>query len=240
MYAGAVLYRAMKLGIALLLAISAISEASLEFKSRVQEVNVDANSNIVEVLFPFENTGDNRVIITEYDAPCACMSAVLKGGRKLKEGRVGFLPNESGVIKGKFELGNLKGSVTKKIVISTRDESGVTDSISLESTFHIPFLIAVFPSALSWRVGDSLEAKEISLLVDHDEPIEIVKVSSSTEQVEFELETVKPGFEYKLMVKPKSTQEFLFAAIRIKTNSDNPRYQALSTFITVKPQKKQQ
>lgn len=230
----------MKLGIALLLAFSAIAEASLEFEARVQELNVEADSNIVEVLFPFENTGDNRVIITEYDAPCACMSAVLKGGRKLKGGKVGFLPGDSGVIKGKFELGNLKGSVTKKIVINTKDEAGATDSISLESTFHIPYLIAAFPSALSWRVGDALEPKEIRLLVDHDEPIEIVKVSSSTDQIEYQLETVKPGFEYSLKVTPKTTQEFLFAAIRIKTDSDNPRYQALSTFITVKPQKDNQ
>lgn len=227
----------MKLAFTILGMLAGSALASLDFESRVQEIDVAADSTIIEVLYPFENKTAERVVITEYDAPCACMSAVIQGGRSLKSGAIGFKPGEKGVIKGKFELGNLKGSVTKKILLKTKTESGDLGSVSLESTFHIPFLIAAFPNALSWRIGDELEPKEIKVLVDGDAPIEITKVASSSDQIDYKLVTVKPGFEYVLKVTPKTTKTFLFAAVRLTTDSKNPRYQALSTFITVKPQK---
>ena len=227
----------MRLAIAILSILSNSLWASLEFESKVQKLDVEADSTVVEVLFSFENRTNERVIITEYDAPCTCMSAVIKGGRALKSGAIGFKPGDKGVIKGKFELGNLKGSVTKKILLKTKTESGKVEAISLDSTFNIPFLVAAFPNALSWRVDESAEVKEIKVLVDGDDPIEIAKVSSSSDQIDYTFETVKPGFEYLLKVKPKTTKTFLFAAIRMTTNSKNPRYKSLSTFITVKPQK---
>ncbi|WP_026292658.1 DUF1573 domain-containing protein [Rubritalea marina] len=219
---------------------AAIASASLTFESQKQDLHVPAEKKEMEVLFPFKNESGERVAIVEYDAPCTCMTAALKGGRKLKTGSVGFLDGETGVIRGKFELGNLKGSVTKKIVLKTRSESGEEDSLSLESTFHIPYLIAAFPNALSWHLGDAPEPKVIQILVDHDEPIQISKVSSSSNQISHVLETVKPGYEYRLTVTPKSTDEFLFAALRIITDSQNPRYKSLSTFITIKSQQANQ
>ncbi|MFC4994479.1 DUF1573 domain-containing protein [Rubritalea tangerina] len=211
----------------------------LSFETKEQSVDAAADAKKVEVLFPFKNTSDEDVIVERYDAPCTCMSAMLKGGERLsKDGPVLFKPGQEGVFKGVFELGNFKGTVDKKIVVWARGDSDEKPSIILSTKVTIPYLIAAFPHSLVWDLGAEAESKEIVVKVDHEDPIKIVKHSCSSPEVEYTFETVKEGYEYKLTVTPKTTKKVLFAALRLTTDSKNPRYKVVQTFMTVKPKKK--
>ena len=223
----------------LLLSQFSMAIGELSFETKVKAVAAAADAKKIEVLFPFKNTSNEEVVVMRYDAPCTCMSAQLKGGTPIsKGGPVRFSPGEEGVFKGVFELGNFKGTIDKKIVVWAKGDAEGSPSIMLTTKVTIPYLIAAFPQSLIWNIGEEPKSKVITIKVDNSEPIKVIKHSCSSPQVDYTMETVKEGFEYKLTITPKSTEKVLFAALRLTTDSTNPRYKSVQTFITVKPEKK--
>ena len=223
----------------LLLAQPSLAVGKLSFETKDKAVDAAADAKVIEVIYPFKNSSKEDVVVMRYDAPCTCMSAQLKGGTPVSEGGpVRFAPGEEGVFKGVFELGNFKGTVDKKIVVWAKGDPEEAPSIMLTTKVTIPYLIAAFPQSLLWNIGEELKPKFITIKVDNADPIKVIKHSCSSPQIDYTMETVKEGFEYKLTVTPKSTEKVLFAALRLTTDSKNPRYKTVQTFITVKPEKK--
>lgn len=210
----------------------------LKFESRQQSVTLKPDQVKMEILFPFTNAGEDDVVIKRYDAPCTCMSAQLKGGHRQGDGSILFKSGEKGVIKGLFELGNLKGTIDKQIVIWTNGDAEDTPSIVLTTQITIPELIKASPAALSWELGGEAKTQEMIITVSGEKPIQITKHECSNPAIAYVVETRRPGFEYCVKITPKTTNEILFASLRFTTNSDNPRFQLLQTFLTIKPAKK--
>lgn len=211
---------------------------NLTFDSKVQKVPTAADTQKLEVFFPFKNNSKEVVHITQYDAPCSCMSAMITGGTVQQDGTVKVAPGESGVVKGIFDLGNAKGKLKKKIMLWTGADKKDAPSIVLESEVVIPKLIEAVPKSLIWVVGSQPTTKTISIKVNDTKPINIVKHMCSNTNLGYQLKTIKPGFEYQLEVTPKSTAIPIFAAVRMTTDSKNPRFKSLQTFMTVKPARK--
>ncbi|MEO1856647.1 MAG: DUF1573 domain-containing protein [Rubritalea sp.] len=223
----------------LLLTQLSLAAGELTFKTKDKSIAAAADAKKVEIIFPFKNFSTEEVTVMRYDAPCTCMSAQLKGGTPIsKNGPVRFAPGEEGAFKAIFELGNFKGTVDKKIVVWAKGDTEENPSIMLTTKVTIPYLIAAFPQSLLWNIGEELKPKVITIKVDNADPIKIIKHSCSSPQIDYMLETVKEGFEYKLTITPKSTEKVLFAALRLTTDSDNPRYKTVQTFTTVKPKRK--
>lgn len=224
------------------LACSALSlnalYADLVFSSTEEKIDAAADAKEVNVEFPFENKGDEPVVVQRFDAPCSCMFAVVEGGTKQKDGSTVIAPGEKGAFKGRFELGNFKGTVDKKILIWMDKDPDDQPSVALTTQVTIPYLIAAFPQSLMWKVGEGAVEKVIEVKVDHNEPIKVIKHTSSSPNFSYEFITKEEGELYELRVKPKSTEKVTFAAIRLTTDSANPRYKTVQTFMTVKPEKK--
>lgn len=102
-------------------------------------------------------------------------------------------------------------------------------------TIKVPHQIAAFPHALSWKKGDAPEAKEFVIKVMDEKPINILTHKSSSAAMDYTLETVKEGYEYKVTVTPKSTEAPHFASISLTTDSKNPRSKRVTCFMSVKP-----
>lgn len=217
---------------------TALNAADLTFADKLKKIPAKADTQRLEVLFPFKNESNEVVHITRYDAPCSCMSAMITGGTVQKDGTVKIAPGESGAVKGVFDLGNAKGELNKKIMLWTAHDKNDSPSIVLESQVIIPKLIEAVPKSLIWRVGGKATTKTISIKVSDTQPIHIAKHMCSNTNLEYQLKTITPGFEYLLEVTPKSTAIPIFAAVRMTTDSKNPRYQTLQTFMTVKPAKR--
>jgi len=207
----------------------------LHFETNIRKVTVSPDAREIEMLFPFENKTSEVVEIRKYDAPCSCMSAKLKGGKQVESGAIAFAPGERGVIKGIFELGNFKGTITKKIVVWTSKDSDEKPSIGLITKVTVPALVSATPTSLIWEVGSNTDTKEISIKMKGTEPIKILSQDSSSENIEYEVVTVKEGFEYLIKVTPKSTDKVTFAALRFRTDSKVERFKTLQTFMTIKP-----
>lgn len=218
------------------LAVSNLSAGVFTFEATTKEVTAKPDDKILEILFPFKNNSDEAIDITAYDAPCSCMSAKLKGGKN-QGSAVRFEPGDEGVVKAVFELGNLKGSVDKKIFLWTAGDSKEKPSIELTTRVTVPELISATPTSLVWPLNAALDSKEIIIKVAGDKPTKVTGVVSSNSNIDCEIITVKEGEEYKLKVTPKSTEKILFASVKISTDSPIDRFKSLQTFVTVKPQK---
>jgi hypothetical protein len=212
--------------------------AGLQFTSDFEKIDAAADAKEVFVEFPFENKGDEAVVVQKFDAPCSCMFANLEGGKKQKNGSIVIAPGDKGVFKGRFELGNFKGAVEKKIVIWLDGDPKDNPSVALTTQVNIPYLIAAFPQSLSWNIGEEVSEKVIEIKVDNPEPINILKHTVSRPTFTYDFVTKEEGKLYELRVKPVSTDKFVLAAIRLTTDSKIPRYNTIQTFMSVKPEKK--
>ncbi|SHJ31436.1 Protein of unknown function [Rubritalea squalenifaciens DSM 18772] len=220
------------------LAFTQAQAAVFTFKETTKAVKPEPDAKVIEILFPFKNTSDQAVDIVAYDAPCSCMSAKLKGGTALSNNKgIRFEPGEEGVVKGIFELGNFKGTIDKKIFLWTSNDSKEKPSIELTTRVTIPELISATPTSLIWDLKGQANAKEISIKVVGEKPIKVTDAKCSNGNLEFEVITIKEGFEYTLKVKPKSTDKILFASIKLSTDSKIDRFKTLQAFATVKPNK---
>ena len=208
---------------------------SLEFTETSKQVDVPAKHTRVVVEYPFTNTSDKPVSIRRFDAPCACLTAEITGGIKNSKGEVEFSPGEAGIIKGILDLGKFKGTVEKKILVWTDSDKDSSPSIRLSMTVKVPYQIAAFPNALSWKKGGETETKEFLIKVMDENPINILTHKSSSPAITYEIETIKEGFEYKVTVTPKDTAKTTFASIQFTTDSKNPRSKRVTCFMSVKP-----
>lgn len=210
---------------------------SLTFEKTFLEVDAKADQKKLVVLYPFENASDEAATIRKFDAPCSCMSAQVKGGQRNSDNSVTFQPGEKGVIRGLFELGNFKGTIEKHISLWTADDAEDSPSVKLTAKVTIPYVIGAFPESLIWEKGGEAQAKEILIKVSGEEPINIIKEVITNEALEYKVTTLREGFEYKVTVTPRSTENILFASLCFHTDSQNPRFKVVQTFMTIKPVK---
>lgn len=225
--------------LSLLIALTAsLVAGELQFDSQLKAVTLKPDQTRTEILFPFKNASDKDITIMRYDAPCSCMSAKLKGGQRQSNGTILFKPGESGVVKGIFVLENMKGTVDKQIVLWLNDDKEDEPSVVLTAKVTIPELIKADPISLQWDLNAPANTQEIIITVSDASPINLVKDECSSPLIDYQIVTKRPGFEYVLKVTPKKTDQIVFGAIRFKTDSKNPRFQSLQTFVTIKPPKK--
>ena len=219
----------------LIATISSSLASPLTFPSKHQVVEVPVKQTKVTVSYPFTNKSDKTVKIRRFDAPCACLTAETTGGTKVSKGVVSYAPGESGTIKGMLDLGKFKGTVEKKILVWTDSDKDSSPSIRLCMSVKVPHQIAAYPSSLSWKKGGSGEPQEFTIRVTDNSPIHITSHKSSSSDIQYTVETVIEGFEYKVTATPINTTKPLFASIRFTTDSKNPRSKRVTAFVSVKP-----
>lgn len=113
------------LALALLPAL-AFSEATLRFKSTTVDFgNVDSGK-VVDILFQFENAGDDTLVIQNVIPACGCTTAALDK----KE----YAPGEKGKIASKFSTSGYSGKVIKTITVVSNDPASRETRLTLTGT----------------------------------------------------------------------------------------------------------
>lgn len=64
-------------------------------------------------------------------------------------------------------------------------------------------------------------------------PMKITNITSTREGVEFTWKEVRPGREYEVTVKPRSTADVMLGALKIETDSAIPKYQRQLAFFSI-------
>jgi len=146
--------------------------------------------------------------ITKHAAPCACIGATFKDGKKI------YAPGETGELSATFKLGNFFGVTEKQTV----------DPSDLQSHHR----------TLSWNLNSEAAEQICTLTVNHKEPIHVTDSMVTNGNFEFKVETIRDGWEYKLTVKPKKTNTPTFGILRVSTDSTNSRYKRGQAFVYIR------
>jgi hypothetical protein len=216
------------LALAVLVAGTAVLSAQLVFEETLIELHLPPDEDKASADFSFKVAGDREVEIAEYDAPCACLEAKISDNGKLL-----WKPGETGTVQGLFSMGNLTGTFDK--VIALRMKGEVTPSVKLTVRLHIPEFFKITPEKfLFWELGGTPAPQTFKIKVANDEPLKIVDVSGTNDQFGIELKTVKDGWEYEIVVTPKTLDERAFGLIRIRTDSKYAKHQRYQCFAVVR------
>ncbi|MES2595075.1 MAG: DUF1573 domain-containing protein [Verrucomicrobiota bacterium] len=173
--------------------------------------------------FVFHNKGSKPVKVLKIDSACSCLNASLD--------KAVYQPGEKGVGKAEFKLSSFTGRHEKSVHVQTDDPQQTEWVITF--MIEIPEIVKIEPKTLQWWIGDPLEAKTSKVTITGEDPMKILNITSTREQVEFSWKEITPGKEYEVTVKPRSTTEVMLGALKIETDSKIPKYQRQLSFFSV-------
>lgn len=209
---------------------SLFAAVGLSFQQSRIETKVAADAKTVTIPYFFKNNTARIITIKRYDSACSCLSAKVKGGK------LSYKPGEQGEIKVAFDLGNFSGLVEKTVMIWTTEDDDNKPSSILSVVIDIPVLFELSPKTTFWNQNGESGPKTIRLMVNNAEPIRILEHSVTNKNFSYELQTIKDGFEYALVVDPKDVSTPAFGMIKLTTDSENPRYRRQMAFVCVRRQ----
>ncbi|MDG2489101.1 MAG: DUF1573 domain-containing protein [Roseibacillus sp.] len=213
-------------GLSLLLMGPSVLFGELVFETDEISLTLPPNKDRLSVEFPFKVGGELPVTIKEYQAACSCLSAEISGNGKLT-----WNPGESGVVRGNFKLGTIKGAIEKKIVITLEGEP---NPIVLTAKLEIPDLFSIDPPTLFWDLDGKGKTQIFKIRVNHETDIMVTDISCTNEQFKYDLEVVKPGREYQVAVTPVHVAERAFGLLRVKNDCEFKKYSSVQGFMVVR------
>lgn len=187
-----------------LFSLTGRAAAELTWTKKVIETKADARTTVVEAKFHFTNTGRNAVDIRQIESSCGCTTAELEQRH--------YEPGASGDIVARYTIGNHIGSQTKTISVSSSDREQPT---MLTLAVQIPEILRIAPPYVSWKHGEAVKAKQITLELLQDTPITNIAVQSSNTGMTVAMETLVKGRKYRLDITPARTDQLVFSTLTI-------------------------
>ncbi len=210
-------------------AMTALAQAAgLDFPQALKEIQAPADAKVVTAEFEFTNPTDKPVRIVKYDAACSCMAI------KIKDSKLSYGPGESGVLRADFAMGNFSGTVDKVVALWLDDDPADKPSVKLTVRVHIPVLVSLEPKTLKWEVNAAADAQTIRITMNHDSPIRVTAVNSSSPAFQHELKTIEDGKLYELSVKPLEINSPALAILRIETDCSLAQHRLQQAFAVVR------
>lgn len=197
--------------------------ADLALEVPVIELKPKPEDESITTSFVFHNNGTKPVKVLSIDSTCSCLSAALD--------KAVYQPGEKGTGKAEFKISSFVGRHEKSVQVTTDDPAQSEWVISF--VIEVPAVVEIEPKTLQWWVGDPAVPKTCIVKMTGDDPMKIVKLSSTREKVEFSFKEVKPGREYEVTIKPTTTAEVMLGALKIETDSKIPKYQRQLAFFSV-------
>ena len=154
--------------------------------------------------FPFVNTGKEPVVIEEVKVSCGCLSPHLQ--------KRTFGPGESGELGIRLDLENRTGPFHKTVEVATSD--GMRQELAVLA--DIPVLYKVAPVMMKFVAEGGRTPRTAKLVNPNKEPIPLLSATSSHEDISVELNMVREGFEYDVVVAPSSSAHNARSIIRIE------------------------
>jgi hypothetical protein len=207
----------------LVMGLGGEGRAEIALDVAMVEVKPKPEDETITVSFTFRNTGDKAVTILNLESGCSCLSSSLDART--------YAPGASGTGKAEFKVSSFVGRHEKSVTVTTDDEKQPQWVIPF--VLDVPAVVDIEPKTLQWWLGDEAVEKTCVVKMVGDKPLKVTNVTSTRESVEFKSEEITPGREYRITVKPKSTDEVVMGALKIETDSEIPKYQRQLAFFSV-------
>jgi len=183
----------------------------ITWENRQIDVRPEIQDTNAVVVFKFSNVGRQPLTIGSVKAACSCTA--------ISEKKKIYAPGESGEIEIRYQIGNRVGLQQANVVVESDDPAQPVSQLTLR--VFIPELVRISPSVVEWNLGDPPGSKRVTIQVVHNEPIHIIGVNSSNDQIFGTLHTVTAGREYTLTMTPDNMREQAKATFRLE--SDYPK-----------------
>lgn len=207
----------------LVFAFAASVHAELSLDVPAIELKPKPEDEEVETTFKFRNKGDKTVKILGLESACSCLSATLD--------KAEYQPGEVGTGHASFKVSTFVGKHEKFVTANTDDPKQPDWQVNF--ILDVPAIVDIKPKNLQWWIGDAPVQKACQVKFVGNEPMKIVKITPTRENVEFDWKEIKEGREYLITVKPKSTQDTTMGALKIETNSTIAKYRYQLAFFTI-------
>ena len=203
--------------------LTATLQAELVFDQNPLEIRPKPEDEEIETTFTFTNKGSKPLRINGLESSCSCLQASLD--------KAVYEPGEKGTGRAKFKISSFTGKQEKALHIYT-DDPADPDKV-LMAIIDVPVMVVVEPKLLEWVVGEKPDAKDVVIKMAGKDPMKITEIKSTRESVSASFVEVTPGREYRITVKPTTTEDVIIGAITITTDSTIPKYQRQMTFFNV-------
>ncbi|MCF7786546.1 MAG: DUF1573 domain-containing protein [Prosthecobacter sp.] len=207
----------------LVFAFAATVHADLSLDVPAIELKPKPEDEEVETTFKFRNTGDKTVKILGLESACSCLSAELD--------KAEYKPGEIGTGHASFKVSTFVGRHEKFVTVNTDDPNQPDWQINF--ILDVPAVVDIKPKNLQWWVGDEPDSKACLVQFVGNEPMKIVNITPTRNNVTFTLKEIKEGREYLITVKPKNTEEVTMGALKIETTSSIAKYRYQLAFFTI-------
>lgn len=201
------------------------AHAGLVFQSAAVEKDAAAQDAQLVYQFPFEVSGQRAITIKEIKALCDCLS--------ITTDRKQYRPGDRGVVTATLQLGSLEGTIAKNFNLVTDDPK--QGRLLLRCVANIPPVYAMNAQSVRWRAGTMPEPATVSLRVLAKEPIRVLKVTSTRENVSASFREVKAGREYEIILKPDSTERVETGLVSIETDCPIKKYSRKLLYFHILP-----
>jgi hypothetical protein len=182
--------------------------AQLTWETRVVQLAATPKDDFVEGVFRFKNTGDHPVSILKTVTTCGCTSAKVE--------KRAYAPGESGALVQRYRIGWNRGLHNASIRVVTDDSPSPT---ILGMRVMIEKIAEAVPEVLWWKVGDSPSPQEVTIKIVRSTPLELVSAKASNSDWAAKLETVTPGWEYRLRVVPGDLSRAQSAVVAVNAQA---------------------
>ena len=208
--------------------LTAILQAGdLKFEKDIYEAKVGFKDAEVISDFKFTNTSSKAITIKHVEPGCSCVTVEFFGGKTT------YIAGESGVMRVKFKLDNVQGTVDKPILIYLSNDPEDQPSTKVTFRIHIPIAVSLDTKTLSWNINSKPETKTLRLTNNYDKPVHITSVSTTNENITAEIVTIEDGKSYEIRVTPKSTAAGGLCIILIKNDIEIERFRSQQAFARI-------
>jgi len=219
-YVSAVMKTALFLAVTLM---PLVASAALRLDGDHVDVKPKPEDETASVTFTFKNDGDKPVRVLHLESACSCLSASLD--------KPVYQPGEKGTGKADFKVGSFTGQQEKVITITTDDPQ--QQEWVVPFIVDVPVVVDIEPKMVQWWLNEAPAPKEMTVKMTGTNPMKIVNVTSTRENMKFAFKEVKPGREYMVTLTPTTTAEVMIGALKLETDSKIPKYQRQLAFFGV-------
>ena len=170
-----------------------ITYAELLFECEVLECEIPQSQSQYKFSFKFKNVNSNSIRILSVKSSCSCTVAT-------PEENI-YKPNESGEIKGIFNIGNRQGLQEQEIIVHT--DSVSQSLIKLRLKINLLDDYEINPRLLYWERATESVSKEVTLVIRNPE---WVLSNIKYDKNKFTVNVVRNKDKYVIIVKPVSPE----------------------------------
>ena len=168
-----------------------ITYAELLFECEVLECEIPQSQSQYKFSFKFKNVSSIRILSVK--SSCSCTVAT-------PEENI-YKPNESGEIKGIFNIGNRQGLQEQEIIVHT--DSVSQSLIKLRLKINLLDDYEINPRLLYWERATESVSKEVTLVIRNPE---WVLSNIKYDKNKFTVNVVRNKDKYVIIVKPVSPE----------------------------------